>query len=1124
MIDREYLKFNTSLQTASNSKNLVQGNDNTVEAKIELRLPNSVFTSSDGQKEVDNVQLLTTKMRLSMSETPIAQLPLTPDEETQYYYTSGCQLDVYPYAIDKRNEIEPLTKHPYDNIAFPYYKNHTVDLTVSMLRWDNIIFRPRIVWSHEYTLYSNCYGYDFDDVYDNPDDKEIYKILKKAGAFKDFGDHTMNLVIPKNRDSFETEDGDKSCFVYDIAALEQLLADALSNAMTYAATETNLVVNVEIVDYGNSDPNAPWNPKLNMDATGVVQGCQCCFWRTIYIDSESTINQHLNAGIRPTVRIGDDTFSISYDSACFEDCIPIIWNPSFVKNYEYALQLISDTWRAVDWSAPPPKRFYKYGFTSNESGEYKFLFNSSIYSAAFNIIGNKLMKETFPFLPWSTIKNLNLDKNAQILTKYQVVTEEVETDQVRQQIQYSIADRDASFQKYTCTSGQIVDFHELLPSEFAHKQNYFVYAYIDVNDNPRDRTHQCLYFHDGRMSAETITYAVGAQMTTVHTNNETVETTVTDEYETTEPEYPIGRQRIASSVIADDEPIEEELRGPICIFHLFNGDVMGVSEGRWDTQVAFRPMDSTVTIPFYKTARNETTYEFYDYNIMHLDARPDTYAPLEICDYCDYVTAGTVSYRNEVDEYVTVTPLNKVLPPIESLAALPNLMDSSVADGTLYMLDGTGCQLTISEQEPTENMKTPGRFKIVEDITPLTHERDEETNVVEEITVYNSVYSHSPIPPGPAAEIYAPDGVRIFYNTLPLSHHVGTIYYHRALNYDSTDPLVSEEFVYGSAMVISSPTITRTEHPESLITRLPLDPVRQTISYTDVPQTIGTVEYTVDHVKNVSTIPTIETYEPYEATVRITCVCPDVTMEPYPIPITTRLIKMEKPEPQCAFLYRPVMAPIVEDPRNLGGLWRHRDTRPGVNLIHEYYIAFVWLDQSWDGNVIDVYNYESGSKRTITGTVKETFSDHIVRTTTEIHPTYAGNVRLTFTWSNLPSVIMSPIQSIVLLLTGVNVTQEMQPVNVTELTGSSLTSVIPIIENYYSTATTLRDLHDELVVARDSFDDAATYTYPNAGGEERTLTFTVKFITKDGTVHQLFVPKNGVFSLQVTFGISYYIT
>lgn len=119
---------------------------------------------------------------------------------------------------------------------------------------------------------------------------------------------------------------------------------------------------------------------------------------------------------------------------------------------------------------------------------------------------------------------------------------------------------------------------------------------------------------------------------------------------------------------------------------------------------------------------------------------------------------------------------------------------------------------------------------------------------------------------------------------------------------------------------------------------------------------------------------------------------------------------------------------------------------------------------------------------------------------------------------------MSPITSIVLSLQGIQVQQEYQPINKTEIGGSSLTSSIPIVENFYSLAQSLRDLHDELVVTKEHFTDVANYAMDTSSGKERIITLSAQYITKDGTLHQIYIPKHGVFSVQLTFGLTYYTT
>jgi hypothetical protein len=133
-----------------------------------------------------------------------------------------------------------------------------------------------------------------------------------------------------------------------------------------------------------------------------------------------------------------------------------------------------------------------------------------------------------------------------------------------------------------------------------------------------------------------------------------------------------------------------------------------------------------------------------------------------------------------------------------------------------------------------------------------------------------------------------------------------------------------------------------------------------------------------------------------------------------------------------------------------------------------------------------------------------------------------GNMELTFTWNNLPVVCLSPIASIVLSIQGLQISQEIQPVNIQDLQGGSLTSSFPVVENYYSMAQTLRDLHDELVVAKDTFDDTPVYNMQVVSGQDRTITLTAYYITKNGNIYQIYIPSKGVFSVQLIFKLSYY--
>ena len=218
-------------------------------------------------------------------------------------------------------------------------------------------------------------------------------------------------------------------------------------------------------------------------------------------------------------------------------------------------------------------------------------------------------------------------------------------------------------------------------------------------------------------------------------------------------------------------------------------------------------------------------------------------------------------------------------------------------------------------------------------------------------------------------------------------------------------------------------------------------------------------------------------------------------------------------------------SPSAYIPRPIGLDGINGGVEPDLRFASGDLIYLVWQINS-DENDLIFYRakYDPGtvSQRNFTKTNTELVTQ-TTTTVTEGEATYEGNVRLSFTWNNLPMVVMSPIASIVLTLNGMTINPEIQPINITDHTGSSLTSTIPVIENYFSMAQSLRDLHDELVVAKDTFEDTATYTVTSTSGTERAITISAKYITKDGSLHQIYIPPKGVFSLQLTFGLSFYI-
>ena len=132
-----------------------------------------------------------------------------------------------------------------------------------------------------------------------------------------------------------------------------------------------------------------------------------------------------------------------------------------------------------------------------------------------------------------------------------------------------------------------------------------------------------------------------------------------------------------------------------------------------------------------------------------------------------------------------------------------------------------------------------------------------------------------------------------------------------------------------------------------------------------------------------------------------------------------------------------------------------------------------------------------------------------------------GGYDITHTWKNVATILLSPITSLVLTLTGMQTNEQILPVNMRQPGGLSIVTSVPVIENFYPLTSSLRDLHDNLVISRDSFtNNAVMYVKGQLDGfSDRTLVFRLFYLMKDGELRKVMIPPNGVFSLQVTFCI-----
>ena len=398
MIDREYLKLNTSIQTGSNAETLIYNDEGDIQATIELRLPENLYGSNSGPRKIDSVEMQTSKMRLSMANTPIAQIPLDTKELTESLIPSLCKLDVFPFCLLDNDQIKPDPTHPDEVSAFPYYKQHSVTFEISL-------FFENTSTSTEYettTFKMNTEGYEISPNW------TFYNILNKAGIFdqiKPF-DHVMSLCAQSNHEPFMIE-GD-SLFIKNIGTLEQMLQDALENAITYASTEINDYYKVNLIEISLAEGEPSLDPPI-VDFTNTVDiaGRTFVLWSCVQLEGEgyTKLQNHLKFACKPRVKLSEQSLTISYDSAAFDTVIPICWNTPYVDTFDHPEQLMLNRSRRSVWEMPPPKRVYKYDIITERANKpfsytYNFGLLNPLNCAAMNIIGNQQMKDTFSFLPW----------------------------------------------------------------------------------------------------------------------------------------------------------------------------------------------------------------------------------------------------------------------------------------------------------------------------------------------------------------------------------------------------------------------------------------------------------------------------------------------------------------------------------------------------------------------------------------------------------------------------------------------------------------------------------------------------------------------------------------------------
>lgn len=402
MSECEYIKLNTSIQTGSNATEPRTNEEGDIEAVIELRLPDDLIKRNP-RKKVENVELQTTKLRLSMANLPTAQIPVDYDQSTDNTLFSTCALGVWPFCWPNNTSFQPpIAGGVLNNCAFPYWNKHEL----------YILVKGMDATGENEEIEQDPVLNPFNVV--DPGIGEYFPTLKDPSILF----HNMYLSWSAKMENFPLEQMKNTkapCQIKEIESIERILQDALENAMSWECTEAFHVAVSYWVHYPYLvDLSPPPHPEY----TRVMNGATYCFWKyELFTDPQNTppsllrpsLNSHLAAAVKPEVRLDEQSLTISYDTAPFlgNGTIPILWNQSFINNYEIPLNLRDEPL----WiHKPPPKRVCLYDVNQEETS-FNYNLPEIQNAAAFNIIANKEMKNTFDFLPWMKVDRFKTNPN-----------------------------------------------------------------------------------------------------------------------------------------------------------------------------------------------------------------------------------------------------------------------------------------------------------------------------------------------------------------------------------------------------------------------------------------------------------------------------------------------------------------------------------------------------------------------------------------------------------------------------------------------------------------------------------------------------------------------------------------
>lgn len=131
-------------------------------------------------------------------------------------------------------------------------------------------------------------------------------------------------------------------------------------------------------------------------------------------------------------------------------------------------------------------------------------------------------------------------------------------------------------------------------------------------------------------------------------------------------------------------------------------------------------------------------------------------------------------------------------------------------------------------------------------------------------------------------------------------------------------------------------------------------------------------------------------------------------------------------------------------------------------------------------------------------------------------PHYISLVSYHFVASDVMS--LTNIASFVVTLDGAAFNQQVYPINFRPATASAIqTGTVPIIEVYYPVLSSPAEFTTDLIVAKDSFSNAAPIKINPSLLKERSLKFKVWMILKDGRMKEVVIPANSLLQLQICF-------